>query len=218
MAARSRYAEDQLARAIERGVRQYVVLGAGLDTYAYRSRPAPVRVFEVDHPAVQAWKRIRLKESGIAIPDSLTFVPVDFEQQSLEQALPANGFQMSQPAFFSWLGVVMYLTMEALTSTLRFIAARPAGSGVAFDYILAPSAMSPLMRARQEQLASAVARLGEPFQSSFVPADLERLLRQLGFHDLDDLGPEEIDRRYFGNREDGLRLGKGWARLAAAWV
>ena len=217
MAARSRYAEDQLARAIDRGVRQYVVLGAGLDTYAYRSHPE-VRVFEVDHPAVQAWKRSRLQQSGIAIPDSMAFVPVDFERQSLDQMLEANGFRLDQPAFFSCLGVIMYLTMDALTSTLRFIAARPCGSGVAFDYTLAPEAMSPSMRARQSMVATAVARLGEPFQSSFVPADLERLLLQLGFRDLDDLGPAEIDRRYFAHRDDGLRIGNGWAHVASAWV
>jgi len=217
MVARSRYAEDQLARAIDRGVRQYVVLGAGLDTYAYRSRP-PIRVFELDHPATQAWKRARLEQSGIEIPHSMTFVPVDFERQGLEEQLQASGFQMHQPAFFSWLGVIMYLTPDAVTNTFRFIASRPAGSGVAFDYTLARPAMGPLMRAGQKLIAMAVARLGEPFRSAFVPADLARLLRELGFRELEDLSPADIDRRYFASRDDGLKVGNVWGHVASAWV
>lgn len=217
MAVRSRYAEDQLARAIERGVGQYVVLGAGLDTYAYRSHPQ-VRVFEVDHPATQQWKRWRLEQSGIAVPESVTFVPVDFERHSLDQELARSGFNMQEPAFFSWLGVIMYLTLESATTTLRFIGSRPEGSGVAFDYALADSALNPLMRIARNSLAARVARAGEPFQLYFHPSDLARLLRELGFDELEDLGAKEIDARYFPDRQDGLKIGSGAARLMCAWV
>lgn len=217
MAARSRFAEDQLAGAIERGVRQYAVLGAGLDTYAYRSQSG-VRVFEVDHPATQEWKRERLAESGIAIPDSLTFVPVDFERETLAEGLAKSSFDAGAPAFFSWLGVIMYLTIEAATATLRFIGQRPAGSGVAFDYALSDSALGPLMRMARNALAARVARAGEPFRLFFDPAQLARLLGELGFGCLEDLDARAIDDRYFAGRADGLRIGSGAAHLVCAWV
>ena len=207
VAVRSRYAEDQLASAIGRGVRQYVVLGAGLDTYAYRAAPG-VRVFEVDHPATQAWKRSRLAEAGIAIPESMTFVPVDFERQSLADELARAGFDTNRPAFFSWLGVIMYLTLEAATETLRFIAARPAGSGVTFDY--PTGTWAPLARR--------VARVGEPFRLFFDPADLARLLDGLGFSRIEDLNSEEINARYFRDRADGLQVAGDRGRLISAWV
>src|SRR5437867_9656572 len=131
-AVRSRLAEDSLAEATQRGVRQYVVLGAGLDTFAYRNPhlSGSLRVFEVDHPATQAWKRSRLVEGGIAVPPNLTFVPIDFETVRLPTALAVAGFRDDQPSWFAWLGVTMYLTRPAFDQTLRFIAARPAGSGV----------------------------------------------------------------------------------------
>lgn len=120
LAARSRYAEDQLHAAIKQGVGQYVVLGAGLDTYAYRN-PYPqdvLHVFEVDHPATQIWKRTRLEEAGIPIPKTLTFSPVDFEIQTLEDGLRREGFDTGKCTFFSWLGVTMYLTSDAISATL----------------------------------------------------------------------------------------------------
>ena len=107
LVVRSRYAEDELARAYARGVRQYVVLGAGLDTFAYRNPHRRLKVFEVDHPSTQAWKRSRLQEQSIDIPRSLTFAPVDFETQTLASGLRAAGFRADRPAFFSWLGVTI---------------------------------------------------------------------------------------------------------------
>jgi methyltransferase (TIGR00027 family) len=205
MAARSRYAEDQLASAIALGVRQYVVLGAGLDTYAYRSSPE-VRVFEVDHPATQAWKWARLQDAGIAIPDSMKFVAVDFERQNLADELSRAGFKMEEPVFFSWLGVIMYLTLEAAMETLRFIAARPPGSGVTFDYATGT----------WEPLARRVARAGEPFRLFFDPGDLARLLRSLGFREIEDLNPQQINARYFRDRDDGLRVAGDRAHLVTA--
>lgn len=207
VAARSRYAEDQLAIALERGIGQYVVLGAGLDTYAYRSAPG-VRVFEVDHPATQAWKRSRLQEAGIAIPESMTFVAVDFERQNLADELATAGFDLDHPAFFGWLGVIMYLTLEAATETLRFIAARPPGSGVTFDY---PTGT-------WEPLARRVARAGEPFRLFFDPTDLARLLHSLGFGEIEDLSGPEINARYFRDRADGLQVAGDRGHLITAWV
>jgi methyltransferase (TIGR00027 family) len=126
IAARTRFAEDALAAALESGVRQIVVLGAGLDTYAYRAAlPDGVRIFEVDHPATQLWKRQRLSDAGIGVPPSLTFAPVDFERQTLAAGLADAGFDMAQQTFFTWLGVVPYLTEGAVSSTLSFIASCP---------------------------------------------------------------------------------------------
>lgn len=217
VAVRSRYAEDQLASAVARGVRQYVVLGAGLDTYAYRSSPG-IRVFEVDHAATQDWKRWRLDAAGIPIPDSMTFVPVDFEGQSLSNELGQAGFDATQPAFFSWLGVIVYLTLEAASETLRFIAGLPADSGISFDYALGSSSLSPERLAVRDALAARVARVGEPFRLFFDPPDLARLLHGIGFHRLEDLTPEEINARYFSGRGDGLSIGRGAAHLMSAWV
>src|SRR6516164_5683870 len=135
IAARSRFSEDTLAACVARGVRQVVVLGAGLDTFALRNPHADlgVRVFEVDYPATQQWKRERIAEAGVAIPASLTFAPVDFERQGLSKGLAAAGFNQKAPAFFQWLGVVPYLSREAILTTLDYIAGIPA-SAVVFDY------------------------------------------------------------------------------------
>jgi methyltransferase (TIGR00027 family) len=133
MAVRSRLAEDELARAVSRGVSQYVILGAGLDTFAYRN-PHPVsalRVFEVDFAATQAWKRRKLAAAAIPLPASLSFVSVDFESESLAERLAGAGLDRQQPTFFTWLGVTMYLTDAAIASTLEFIASTPAGSSTA---------------------------------------------------------------------------------------
>src|SRR5271167_3027992 len=119
IAVRTRFAEDALAAAVERGVTQLVILGAGLDTYAYRTKLGDrLRIFEVDHPATQAWKRQRLAEESIALPPALTFAPVDFERQTLDDGLRAAGFDPTQPSFFTWLGTVVYLSEPAIDATL----------------------------------------------------------------------------------------------------
>ena len=217
VALRSRYAEDELARAVQRGVRQYVILGAGLDTFAYRN-PYPgsrLRVFEVDHPATQSWKRARLHETGITIPDSLTFAPIDFEKQTLADGLKRAGFKTDEPAFFSLLGVVVYLTKDAVMETLRLVASLPSGSEIVFDYALPSSALSENERARRKVLASRVAAIGEPWITYFDPPSLASELRQLGFTHVQDLGPGEANDRYFKDRKDGLRVG-GTAHLMEA--
>jgi methyltransferase (TIGR00027 family) len=209
VAARSRCAEDELALGVRRGVRQYVILGAGLDTFAYRN-PHPrgvLHVFEVDHPATQTWKRTRLDEVSIPLPDDLMFAPVDFETQTLEEGLRAAGYDPGKRTFFSWLGVTEYLTAEAVMATLRFIASAPMGSSVVFDYMLSPSLLTPSQRSRFDALAQRVALAGEPWQTFFDPGFLTRNLRAMGFGCVEDNGPEEINTRYFKNRKDGLRVG-----------
>jgi methyltransferase (TIGR00027 family) len=209
LAARSRYAEEELTDGLQRGVRQYVILGAGLDTFAYRNPhlEGVLQVFEIDHPATQAWKRARLEEVGIALPANLTFAPVDFERQTLEEGLREAGFDPGQCTFFSWLGVTPYLTTEGVMATLRFIASMPAGSGVVFDYLLSPSLLAPRQMSSFEALSQRVASMGEPWQAFFEPELLIKELRALGFGYVEDLGPEEINTKYFQDRQDGLRVG-----------
>jgi methyltransferase (TIGR00027 family) len=220
MAVRSRYAEDHLEAAVARGVRQYVVLGAGLDTFAYRNRHAEngLRVFEVDHPATQAWKRDLLGAAEIALPSEMTFVPVNFERQILGEELQTAGFRNDQPAFFSWLGVTIYLTHEAFTSTMQFIRSMPATSGIAFDYSVTRASLSFLERLALDALTLRVGAAGEPFRLFFDPPDLTREMEAMGFRHLEDLGRAEINARYFAGRADGLQVSNSIGRLMSAWV
>jgi methyltransferase (TIGR00027 family) len=218
MAARSRYAEDELAHAVAHGVTQYVVLGAGLDTFAYRNPYSALRVFEVDHPATQAWKREQLQAAGIAIPPSLIFVPIDFEEQTLEDGLEQSGFDASAPAFFSWLGVTPYLTREACMITLRFIAKMPTGSGVAFDFAVDPALLNAGQRQALDALSKRVARYGEPLQLFFDPAKLQDHLKAMGFHSTEFLQGKELNARYFNERKDGLLVRGSIGYLMGAWV
>ena len=204
IAARTRFAEDALARAIGQGVSQLVVLGAGLDTYAYRSAPARgLRIFEVDHPETQAWKRQRLAEAAIAVPPALTFAPVDFERETLPDGLLAAGFDPRQRSFFTWLGVVPYLTEPAIFTTLAYIAGLPGGAQVVFDYANPPGSLAPQARAAMELRAARVAKLGEAWVSYFDAADLDARLRASGFTQIEDLGPAQIAARYFPEWVDG---------------
>ncbi|HLW85263.1 MAG TPA: class I SAM-dependent methyltransferase [Candidatus Sulfotelmatobacter sp.] len=228
MAARSRFAEDELARAVEprasadggsqQRVTQYVILGAGLDTFAYRNPHPGLRVFEIDHPATQAWKREQLHDAGIPIPPSLTFVPVDFEHQTLADALASSGLNTSAPAFFSWLGVTPYLTREACMTTLSVIATMPAGSGVVFDFAIDPALLNAGQRQALDALSARVARYGEPFQLFFDPAKLQAELKTLGFHRTEFLQGAQINARYFKDRADGLQVRGGLGHLMSAWV
>ena len=204
IAARTRFAEDALARAIGQGVSQLVVLGAGLDTYAYRSAPARgLRIFEVDHPATQAWKRQRLAHAAIAVPPALTFAPVDFERETLPDGLLAAGFDPRQRSFFTWLGVVPYLTEPAIFTTLAYIAGLPGGAQAVFDYANPPGSLAPQARAAMELRAARVAKLGEAWVSYFDAADLDARLRASGFTQIEDLGPAQIAARYFPEWVDG---------------
>src|SRR6185312_9955194 len=182
IACRTRFAEDTLANAVAAGVSQLVVLGAGLDTFAYRS-PFENRlaIFEVDHPSTQAWKRQLLDAAGIHIPQLLTFAPIDFESQTLAAGLASAGFDPAQPTFFTWLGVVPYLTEAAIWSTLGFIAGLANGAHVIFDYSDPPSLFSDRMRERHAARAARVAELGEPWITYFEAPQLHEKLKTLGF-------------------------------------
>lgn len=208
IAARSRFSENALAAAAARGVRQVVVLGAGLDTFALRNCSADVRVFEVDYPATQTWKRKRLEEAGIAEPASLIFAPVDFEQESLAEGLAKSGFRADDPAFFQWLGVVPYLTREAISDTLALIGTI-GGSEVVFDYAEPIENYPPARRAYVASLAERVAERGEPWLSLLDPADVAGLLRERGFDDIEDLGIAAIASRFYGALAEGIPTGAG---------
>jgi methyltransferase (TIGR00027 family) len=219
MAVRSRYVEDKLAEAVAQGIRQYVVLGAGLDTFAYRNPFPSLRVFEVDFPATQEWKKAMLGEALIGLPADLTFVPLDFERQTLAEGLAEAGFDAEKPAFFGWLGVIPYLTMEAFRATLGAIGQLPAGSGVGFDYALAPETLTPAGRIAFDALADRVAAAGEPFQLFFTPDALQTELRSAGFRRFEQLDSEQLNELYFKERADGLRLSTvGLGMLVTAWV
>jgi methyltransferase (TIGR00027 family) len=208
--ARSRFSEDALAASVARGVRQVVVLGAGLDTFSLRNpfEGQGVRVFEVDHPSTQAWKRERLAEAGLALPAALTFAPVDFERQSLSEGLANAGLDEDRPAFFQWLGVTPYLTHEAISATLDFIAGVP-GSAVVFDYTEPFQNHSPDRRARLTAIAERTAARGEPWLSFFDPSELAAVLRDKGFTDIEDLGSAEMVSRFSPALGEGLRRGPG---------
>ena len=199
IAVRSRFAEDAARRAIGRGVRQIVVLGAGLDTFAYRVEAAEgLRVYEVDHPATQAEKRRRLAAVGIAPGPHVVFAACDFERQSFAEALAAAGFDAAAPAFFLWLGVTPYLSEPAIFSTFAAIAALPGGAEVAFDYANPAQAIdNPGTRAAHEELTRKVAAVGEPLRTFFDTPALHAKLSELGLAILEDLGPAEIARQFF---------------------
>jgi methyltransferase (TIGR00027 family) len=195
-----------------------VILGAGLDTFAYRgSHPQSLtRVFEVDHPATQAWKRRQLEAAGISIPPTLTLAPVDFERQTLAEGLAEAGFERNAPTFFSWLGVSMYLTGDAIAATLAFVASTAAGGGLVFDYCVPRSSLTFLRRLAFDALARRVAAAGEPFRSFFDPRELTLRLSGLGFRAIQDCGTDELNARYFQNRADSLRVRGGLGRIIVA--
>jgi methyltransferase (TIGR00027 family) len=208
LAMRQRYTEDELGKALERGVTQYVILGAGLDSFAYR-RPdlaGVLHVFEVDHPATQQWKRARLQELDLTPPSNLTFIPLNFEQQTLADGLRAGGHRSELPTFISWLGVAMYLTEEAVFETLRYVASLASGSEIVFQYVLPESLLDQESRSLLTTLKAFGAARGEPFLSLFEPTDLAARVKALGFTQVWDFGPEEANARYFAGRTDGLYI------------
>jgi methyltransferase (TIGR00027 family) len=216
LVARSRYAEDNLRRAVDAGVTQYVLLGAGLDTFAYRNHYPRLQVFEVDHPATQQWKRELLARNHIAIPDSLTYTPVDFESQLLAAQLRKAGFRETEPAFFAWLGVVPYLTLEAFRATLDVISAQPPGSGLTLDYVQPHDVLPLFEQLALNSLASRVKQAGEPFQLFFTPDTIAAELA--AFHGIEDLGGPKINDRYFAGRTDQLAVHGAAGRILSAWL
>jgi methyltransferase (TIGR00027 family) len=204
---RARYAEDVLAEAVARGVRQYVIVGAGMDSFALR-RPAfaaELAIFEIDHPATQQFKMRRLAECGIALPPGLRFVPADLTEIPLDAALTRSSFRVDRQAVFAWLGVTPYLTRRANLGTLRAIASCAAtGSELVFTYLdQRIFETDPEISAMQEARA-ALASAGEPWVSGFHPDRLGDDLRGTGLELVANLGPQELGARYCAERADGL--------------
>jgi methyltransferase (TIGR00027 family) len=219
IAVRTRFAEDALAAAVKHGVQQLGVLGAGLDTFAYRNPfPDRLRVFEVDHPATQDWKLQRLNAAGIPMPDSLTYVPVDFENEVLAEGLENAGFDCERQSFFIWLGVVPYLAEEAVWETLGFIAGIPGGAHVVFDYSDPPDSLPPNARAIHQTRAARVESLGEAWLTHFERDSLQAKMTLLGFSAIEDLGPREISSRYFPNRKGSPPERGGHILLASTYA
>jgi methyltransferase (TIGR00027 family) len=164
-------------------------------------------VFEVDHPATQAWKKRQVEEAGIVPPASMVFAPVNFERQTVMDGLKAAGFREDAPAFFAWLGVTMYLARETVMAMFRTIASLPKPSGVVFDYGIDRELLTLLERTALDTLANRVAAAGEPWTTFFEPDELAAELRAIGFGDVQDFGPDAINERYFKDRADDLRVG-----------
>jgi methyltransferase (TIGR00027 family) len=218
LAVRSRFTEDCLAEAMARGIGQYVLLGAGLDTFAYRGAydPACLRIFEVDHPATQEWKRGRLRDVEIALPGSVFYVPVDFERQTVTEGLARAGFGFAAPSFFAWLGGVYYLTRETVIEMLRFVAEQTgASSEIVFDYPEPADAMSPVQRRAMQMLAARTSAVGEPFRTAFEPEEIKSTLLTLGFNRIEDMDAPALNARYCRGRDDAFAL-RGNAHLVRA--
>jgi methyltransferase (TIGR00027 family) len=215
-AARSRIAEDALSRAVEGGIRQIVILGAGLDTFALRNPHGPleIRIHEVDHPATQAWKGQRLAEAQIALPPWLILVPVDFERDDLGEKLVAAGFQQDSPAFFTWLGVVPYLTQDAIDRTLDYMSSIQ-NAEVVFDYLEPPEAFSEELRQIEKERTEQLKKIDERSVSRFDPADIAAILRSHGFCAIVDINFQEIASR-FGHAVQGLAPGHAGVHVVHA--
>jgi methyltransferase (TIGR00027 family) len=209
MICRGRYTEEALTRAIARGVRRYVILGAGLDSFAWRHPELvnDVEVFEIDHPANQEWKRRRLSELRINPPPNLIFLPIDFEKQTLTDRLRERGFRLEEPAFFSWLGVTQYLKRETVLAILKQVAALPHGTEISFTFLIPPALMAD-QQGFAIGAAMAAAR-GEPWLSFFEAAELTSRLKELGLAHVTHFTPEDANASYFAGRGDGLRAPDG---------
>jgi methyltransferase (TIGR00027 family) len=203
-AIRVRFVEDAVERSVQAGVSQYVILGAGLDSFAYRRADLvlQLRVFETDLPGRQAWKRNRLAELGVDLPPHLVFVPVDFEagRLRLSEELAGAGFNPSAPTMISWLAVTQYLRHEAITDTLTSLAGLPAGTQLVLTYVVPPDGLTEMEKAGLAWTMKQAADRGEPFLSLFYPQEVEDLLREQGFTDIEHFGPEELRRLYLDDR------------------
>lgn len=205
--SRSRYTEDHLAAAIQQGLEQYIILGAGLDTFAFR-RPDcvdQVQVYELDHPVTQAMKRERIGIAGWQIPPNLHLVPIDFTHQNLRDVLLQSGYQPEKKCVISWLGVTYYLPREAIETTLNTLQSITApGSTLIFDYMDADAFQPEKAGKRVQLMQRIVQQTGEPMKTGFDPLTLPVELARLGYHSQENLSPAEIETRYFQGRTDLL--------------
>jgi methyltransferase (TIGR00027 family) len=216
--ARARFIEDLVAEQAGHGVRQYVILGAGLDTFAQR-RPevaSRLRMFEVDQPGPQAWKRRRLIELCFGVPEWLRLVPVDFEAgESVWEQLAAAGFDASEPAVVVSTGVSMYLTKEATAATLQQFAGLVPGSTLAMTFLLPPELLDDAYRPGYEAAERGARAAGTPFISFYTPEEMLELARSAGFEDARHVSAPILNERYFAGRRDGLQMSKGEELLVA---
>jgi methyltransferase (TIGR00027 family) len=204
--ARARYLDDLVIDRAAGGIGQYVILGAGLDSFAQRHPDVAVRIFEVDQPGTQDWKRRRLTEIGYPPGENLQFVPVDFERgEAFPDALRNNGFDAGRPAVLSSMGVSMYLTKEATETTLRQVAALAGGSVLAMTFMLPVDLVDAAERPMQESVEAAAAGSGTPFISHYAPEEVVEMCRAAGFSAARHVSPEDLTARYFAQRTDGLR-------------
>jgi methyltransferase (TIGR00027 family) len=219
--ARARFVEDLVFERVERGTSQYVILGAGLDTFAQR-RPemgSRLKVFEIDRPGPQAWKRQRLIELGLGVPDWLRFVPVDFEAgDAWWGQLKSGGFDPSQPAVVVSAGVSMYLSKDAIASTLRQVAALAAESTFVMTFMLPIELVDPEVRPGVERAAKGARESGTPFISFFTPTDMLALARESGFREIQHVSAAVLGERYFAGRTDGLRPPRAAEEVLVATV
>jgi methyltransferase (TIGR00027 family) len=206
--ARARFIEDLVAAQVARGTRQYVILGAGLDTFAQRKPEIASRldIFEIDQPGPQAWKQQRLTALGFGVPAWLHFVPVDFEAgDAWWHKLAAAGFDSTRPAVVASSGVSMYLTKDAIAATLRQVAGAASGSTLVMSFMLPFELADPDVRPWLELAAKGAQASGTPFVSSFTPAEMMALARDAGFRDVRHVSAADLAARYFAGRTDGLR-------------
>lgn len=219
--SRARYTEDTLEAEVNRGMKQYVILGAGMDTFAFR-RPELVeklQVFEVDHPKTQAFKRKRITQLGWKHPSQLHLVPVDFTRDNLFEELCRSSFNPQRQSFFSWLGVSYYLTREVVFATLRNIVNFcPAGTTIIFDYLDCDAFVPGRMDRNAEILQMIGQKLGEPLKAGFDPSSLFSELESIGLHLLENLSPTDIDEHYFQGRTDNYHASDHFHFARAAVV
>ena len=185
-----------------------MLLGGGFDTFAYRNSDPSLRVFELDHPATQALKRERVTRALIPVPETVTYQPVDLERETVPSALDRAGFDFTRPAQISWLGVAIYLERDAVLALLgSLVRSLAPGSEIVFDFTTPPSGLAPERRAVFEAMARESERMGEPYRSSFEPAELAARLAELGSSVVEMMGPKELNQLYLKERNDGVALG-----------
>jgi methyltransferase (TIGR00027 family) len=203
---RSRFTEEQLERSLAAGATQYVILGAGLDTFAYRRADLreKLTVYEVDQPDTQRWKLERLAEAGITAPPNLRFVPVDFNERNLAAALADAGFERRSPTFFSWLGVLYYLPPESVVETLRFAGGQEAPCTLVFDFAVTPTSVEPAYADLVRAFLVYNETAPERWRTWYTPEEMKALLAGCGFTEIEHLDWAEIERRYLAGRPDNL--------------
>jgi methyltransferase (TIGR00027 family) len=218
-AMRSRFTEDRLGQAAERGVRQYVMIGAGLDTFPWRQPDfaRDMRIFAADHPASLIWLHRRLRERNVSRPSNLTYAPVDLEEQRLGPQLTACGFDGDATSFCSLLGVSQYLSSGALGSLLSFVASLNPGSELVLSFAPPEGELAGLDLDAAARSEARTTELGEPWKTRLSARELVDWLVRLGFSNVCHLSPERAQARYFAGRQDGLRV-PHWEQLIAATV